>query len=492
MPEDRAEAARASTQSGVGRAAVRERANLEVELAECQWFTGQGRPAQATLARALAKFERIGDADGAGAVERRIARVYWESGMRPESLEHYHRSLEILRDRPESREYAWTLSSMSQMHMLAAEYDLAVSSGERALELARGLDAQGVIAHALNNLGAALLHGWPDRSDEGEADLIESKERALQLGSTHDACRAMVNLAEAMGARGRTSDARRLLHDLVSYADRSGIYLYQRSGRHELFDLDRRCGRWRDAFTNTTWIRPPERSGPARQATRERATGALPPWRHYAETMSTIFIAAAHTDRGAASIALDLLDDAGGAILRHGELQVVLPYLGERIRALAVLGREDDVASDIDRLLQVLATTTYTFHSAVRGLLPACHWLGASGATRQRPRLRACVQELERVERQYGTPNMTAALREGEGWLALLEDDPALAAERFGDAERSWLDLGFPLDRIRALTGTQEALERIGKTREARRASAAAEAIFASLLTHVEAVASVE
>ena len=495
MAGGRAEAARTSTPSGIGRAdgigAVRERAELEVELAECQMFAGQGDAALATYAQALAAFESIGDAGGAGSVERRIARVYWESGMRPESLEHYHRSLEILRDQPEKREFALTLSSISQMHMLASELDPAVSNGERALELARELGAKDVLAHALNNIGSALLHGWPGRADEGEANLIESKDLALELGMAHDACRAMYNLAEAMSARGRTSDARQLLEELVSLADRSGIDVYKRSGRHDLFDLDRRSGRWRDAFSNTTWTQPPARGGLPRPSAREPARGDVPPRRDYAGTLAMIYIATAHTDRGAPSTALELLDDVEGAVLRHGELQVVLPHLGERIRALATLGRGDDVEGHIDRLLHILANTANTFHGAVRGLLPACRWLGASGTAAQRPRLAACLKELERVERQYATPNMAAARREGEGWWALHEGDTAQAIERFGEAERRWLDLGFPLDRIRALMGTQEATGRSGKTRDARRASATAKAIFDGLLAQAEAVGSI-
>ncbi len=491
LPDGKPGAAHEGTPTSTGGVerieAVRERAELEIELAECQWLTGRGGPAQATLAQALARFERIGDADGAGAVERRIARVFWESGMRPEALEHYHRSVEILRDRPENREFASTLSSISQMHMLASEYDLALSSGERALELARRLDAKDVIAHALNNIGSALLHGWPGRAAEGEAKLIESKVLALELGLAHDACRAMYNLSEALSAQGRPNDARHLLQELVSLADRSGIQSFRTAGRHDLFDLDRRCGRWRDAFTNTTWTDHRGRGGPSRSATaKERAGGPSRPRRNYAGTIAALYIAAAHADQGAPDTALELLDDVDDGVVRHGELQLLLPHLGGRIRALAALGRADDVDRHIDRLLEVLTTAHYTFHGAVRGLLPACRWLGVGGAARQRERLAACVAELERLERQYPNAAMTAARREGEGWLALGEGRADQAAERFEDAGRRWLALGFGLDRWRALDGACEALQRSGDVAGARRAFDTADEIVAELAAQVE------
>ena len=157
--------------------------------------------------------------------------------------------------------------------------------------------------------------------------------------------------------------------------------------------------------------------------------------------LTRIYLATAHTDLGAPDVALAPHDGISDAVTRHGEFQFPLPYLGERIRALAALHRTNDVERHIDRLLQALAVTSYTQHGA--------------------------------------------AAAEGEGWLALHEGDGNQAARRFEEADRSWLGLGFPLDRLRALEGACEALQRTGSSAEARRTLDLANDIATALTARV-------
>jgi len=158
--------------------------------------------------------------------------------------------------------------------------------------------------------------------------------------------------------------------------------------------------------------------------------------------LTHIYLATAHTDLGAPDVALALLDGISDAVTGQGEHQFLLPYLGERIRALAALHRTNDVERHIDRLLQALAVTSYTQHGA--------------------------------------------AAAEGEGWLALHGGDANRAARRFEEADRSWLGLGFPLDRLHSLDGAYEALQRTGSSAEARRTVDLANDIATALTARVE------
>lgn len=468
--------ARARTDDGPTHRAMedgttRQRAAIEHELGECQWLRGHKEEARATLARAFERYESLGDAEGAAAVERRIELVDQGLGMPRKSLEDYQASLEVLKERPESRDLAWTLSWISRMHMISSEYDLAVSSGERALELARRLDAKDVIAHALNNIGTSLLHGFPRRFDEGRAYIQESKALALDLGLPEDVGRAMSNLADVSWVHGRANEARDLLHELLLYKERLGFRGPMRYLRYQLFNVEQRCGRWREAFTSSVW-------------TEHSTTDSIP--RDFIGMHASIHFATAHTDLGEPQVALELLDETRDAVWNQGDLHQVLPYLGERIRASAALGHASDVEQDIDRLLEALAAAPFTEHSAQRGLLAACQWLGARRERHQHERLASCASELHRLECQYETRNMTAAAREGDGWLALLAGRSSEAAEHFEDAERQWRELGFPLDRIRTLDGSHKALQRSGRTADATRVFDAANELVSSLATQLD------
>lgn len=445
---------------------------IRFDLGECQWLGGHLLEAQATLARAYEGYEEIGDVEGAAAVQRRIGRIFWELGMRPMALEHYQKSLNIVRDRPENRELAYTLSSVSQMHMLASECDLAVAVGERAIEIARRIDAKEVVAHALNNIGSALMDGWPGQFETGRAKLLESRRLSLELGLAHDACRAMFNLAENLRAYGRTKESRELLLELLPYATRLGIKPFVRSGQFELFDLERRCGNWRECFTNSGWT---EQSDPE------------PEIDAYGSTLARIYFASARTDLGDPGSALVLLDQCGFAVGDRLELQIALPYLGERIRALAALGDTKGVEQEIGQLLHTLAAVPFTKYSAHRGLLAACQWLGVGRPDGQPGQsLEKCVSELQRLERQYESPNVAAAVREGEGWLALAAGRLTDAAANFEDAEGLWLGAGFPLDRLRALDGSRNALLRKGSTAEGQLVTENGDQILLTLMAQLE------
>jgi tetratricopeptide (TPR) repeat protein len=175
------------------------RARLLRKLGECQWMRGHLQDALATFDACQSLCESLGDREGAGATQRLIGRIYWEQGDREQSLEHYHHALALLEQGPESVELARAVSAISQMHMIASEYGQAIVWGERALVLAERLGAEGVMAHALNNVGVAYsMTGDPRR---GEALLRESLRRALAVGLPHDACRAYRNLGTMLSRR---------------------------------------------------------------------------------------------------------------------------------------------------------------------------------------------------------------------------------------------------------------------------------------------------
>ncbi len=105
------------------------RAETLFKLGSCLWVTADLARTMQVFEEARAIFESLGVQLKLGDVERMIGRVHWETGDRGSALEHYHNALRILEAQPESVELARAISSISQMHMLASEYDEAIAWG---------------------------------------------------------------------------------------------------------------------------------------------------------------------------------------------------------------------------------------------------------------------------------------------------------------------------------------------------------------------------
>lgn len=105
-------------------------------------------------------------------------------------------------------------SNQSQLRMLADDRDEAIAWGERAIALAERVEARAILAHALNNVGAARLL----RADErGWADLERSLHLALEDDLEEHVGRAYTNLASAAVRFYRFARADRYLTEGVAY-----------------------------------------------------------------------------------------------------------------------------------------------------------------------------------------------------------------------------------------------------------------------------------
>jgi hypothetical protein len=95
-------------------------------------------------------------------------------------------------------------------------------------------------------------------------------------------------------------------------------------------------------------------------------------------------------------------------------------------------------------------------------------------------------QQLERLDRQYGTPSTAACLLEGRGWLALAEGNGGETAVTFRQAADQWQVLGHPYDEARALSGLGQALVQGGDRKGAQLAGEQAEVLINALAAQLE------
>jgi DNA-binding NarL/FixJ family response regulator len=173
---------------GAERAALLERRSYECYL------TSAMEDAIDARRQALAEHQARGDRLREGDAHRWLSRLAWfladNATAEAEALE----AVELLEGLAPGAELAMAYSNVAQLRMLASEVAGARAWGGRAIELAERLGATEILVHALNNVGAAELHGGVPG---GARALADSLALALEAGLEEDVARAHTNFATA-------------------------------------------------------------------------------------------------------------------------------------------------------------------------------------------------------------------------------------------------------------------------------------------------------
>jgi tetratricopeptide (TPR) repeat protein len=133
-------------------------------------------------------------------LHRKIANVFWNRmGKTEEAKYHQDKALKILESEPESIELATVYEDICRMLWRTGDLATARSWAEKALELAKKLNAHEVIASAYIDLGTISLYSGEDLKRS-----VEYYERALRIaldnGYMESALRAYNNLPTALPA----------------------------------------------------------------------------------------------------------------------------------------------------------------------------------------------------------------------------------------------------------------------------------------------------
>ena len=216
-----------------------DRARLQFEVARGEYISGRndGRPLIGAAEALLA----VDTAEAASAFAL-ASEASWHRADREETDRLLARALELIEPLPASKEKAWILSHSARSAMLAAQRELALERGARALEMAASLDLPEVRAHALNNMGAAQMG-----SLEAMPLLEESIELSARLNLPEEA-RGHHNLAVCAYVVGDLSKALEQVEAAVSSAERFGLAPLLRFSRGQLPGYYFRFGRWDEAL----------------------------------------------------------------------------------------------------------------------------------------------------------------------------------------------------------------------------------------------------
>jgi DNA-binding CsgD family transcriptional regulator len=195
---------------------------------------------------AITLWRLLGRPDKVGENLRWLSRLHWYRGEAPEAARLADQAIRVLESMPPSAEQAMAYSLRSQLHMLNDQMDDAVVWGERALALEAQFPSPEIRAHALNNIGTALV--FRGRT-EGEAMLQESLAVSLANGLHEQAARAYTNLSEYAVEFRRFDLAERVLAEGIAFDTEHDLdaWTYYLSGRQALLRLEQ--GRLKDAET---------------------------------------------------------------------------------------------------------------------------------------------------------------------------------------------------------------------------------------------------
>jgi DNA-binding CsgD family transcriptional regulator/tetratricopeptide (TPR) repeat protein len=152
------------------------------QYAEQAYLMGSADIAMISMTEAAELRRRANDTLGLGRDLTRLTRFAWMCGRRAEAERFVEEAITVLQTAPPGPELAWAYSHQSQLDMLASRMDIAITWGERALELATRLGQREIIIHALGNIGSAKA------DDVGSGNCVEL-EQSFELavaGKFHD------------------------------------------------------------------------------------------------------------------------------------------------------------------------------------------------------------------------------------------------------------------------------------------------------------------
>ena len=220
-----------------------DRAALELDLAQAAYAVGRLPAAFAAVGRAAILYRELGDVAAVGRCTRILSRYHWYAGDGASARATAHAAIAILEPEGESVELARAYSGLSQLAMLSDDDEGAIAWGDRALTLATRLGDNRTRAHALVNIGSVRIGFDPGES----ATLLEAHAIADAAGDSHEATRALQNLAYHCMWWVRPEPAQRYARAAVEYARKHEVHTLASYSAVIVAWLQLRAGDWVEA-----------------------------------------------------------------------------------------------------------------------------------------------------------------------------------------------------------------------------------------------------
>ena len=179
---------------------------------------------------------------------RFLSRLWWFEGNRKQAEGYAEQAVQLLEQQPVSRVKAMVYSNMSQLKMLSDHFEECMYWGEKAIAMAKELDDDEILCHALNNVGSAQMKieslGW-----KGAEFTRQSLDIALKNSYHEHAARAYTNLGSDWICVRQYERAQKALDEGIQYCEARDLdswtnYMLSCKARLKL-----ETGKWDEAFS---------------------------------------------------------------------------------------------------------------------------------------------------------------------------------------------------------------------------------------------------
>ena len=293
------------------------------------YLSGQLDAALEARQSALALHRERGDRIREGDDRRWLSRLAWFAADRATAVREGHLAVELLEAEPPGRELAMAYSNASQLAMLAGDLGEAIECGELAIGLAERLGETEILVHALNNLGAAEVHG---RLPGGVAKLERSLALAQEAGFEEHVARAYTNLSSGCVWEHAYPSADRHLAVGIAYCEEHDLDPWRIYMTGWMARLRFEQGRWDEAADRATAVLREPNVPAASRITPLAVLGRL------------------RARRGDPH-PFELLDEALELARQSDELQRLAPVAAARAEAHLLDGSAASVAAETDETL---------------------------------------------------------------------------------------------------------------------------------------------
>jgi len=179
---------------------LREKGQVLERLGDIKRIVGEHDICMKYWNEALLLWKQLDEKETVARLHRKMANVLWSSkGDTEKAKMHHEEALKMLEKEPENVELASLFEDMARLYFRTEDMAKARSWAEKALELAKKLNAYEVIANSYLALATVF-----DVSGEDKKKAIECHERALRIaldnGYMDTALRAYNNLAASLPA----------------------------------------------------------------------------------------------------------------------------------------------------------------------------------------------------------------------------------------------------------------------------------------------------
>ncbi len=214
---------------------------------EC-YLTNQVKEAIIYMGKSLNLWKEKDDNQKIGNCLRFMSRLWWLDGNRKNAENFGKQAIEVLSSEPSSPTKAMAFSNMSQLKMLSDQYAECIAWGEKAIAIARELEDEETLSHALNNVGSVQMNLQSSRQ-KGIELLQQGLEIALKNSFHEHAARAYSNLGSNGVKMKNYVFAKKILDEGIQYCEERDLDSWRSNMLSLKASLNLGTGDWKKAYS---------------------------------------------------------------------------------------------------------------------------------------------------------------------------------------------------------------------------------------------------